>query len=87
MAAEYDGVDALMPAITGEPAAGPARSAATFKAGQPALAHVALPRERLRVIGDAPAAPSSAEALRRRRAGVLADARPRRRTENRRATA
>ncbi|WP_267971389.1 hypothetical protein [Streptomyces glomeratus] len=59
MAAEYDGVDALMAAITGEPLPDAARSDAEFMAGhRAALADVALLRKQLGVLGDALAAPS-----------------------------
>ncbi|MFJ5529064.1 hypothetical protein [Streptomyces sp. NPDC093261] len=58
MAAEYDGVDALMAAITGEPLPDAARSDVEFMTGhRAALADVALLREQLSVLGDALAAP------------------------------
>ncbi|MGW9030021.1 hypothetical protein ACWGQ5_39175 [Streptomyces sp. NPDC055722] len=58
MAAEYDGADALMAAITGEPLPDAARADAEFMAGhRAALADVAVLREQLGIIGDALAAP------------------------------
>ncbi|MET8964880.1 hypothetical protein ABZX69_36320 [Streptomyces sp. NPDC004074] len=58
MAAEYDGVDALMAAITGEPLPDAARADAEFMAGhRAATADVALLREQLSAIGDVLAAP------------------------------
>ncbi|MFD0506295.1 hypothetical protein ACFQ0G_32605 [Streptomyces chiangmaiensis] len=58
MAAEYDGADALMVAITGEPLPGAARADAEFMAGhRAALDDVALLREQLTLIGEALAVP------------------------------
>ncbi|MGI5140000.1 MULTISPECIES: hypothetical protein [unclassified Streptomyces] len=58
MAAEYDGADALMAAITGEPLPDAARADAEFMAGhRAALADVAVLREQLGIIGDTLAAP------------------------------
>ncbi|MFE9131089.1 hypothetical protein ACFYOF_37685 [Streptomyces sp. NPDC007148] len=58
MAAEYDGADALMAAITGEPLPKAARADAEFMAGhRAAAADVALLREQLSAIGDVLAAP------------------------------
>ncbi|MGW2945156.1 hypothetical protein ACWDAF_25905, partial [Streptomyces sp. NPDC001226] len=58
MAAEYDGADALMAAITGEPLPEAARADAEFMAGhRAAAADVALLREQLSAIGDVLAAP------------------------------
>jgi hypothetical protein len=58
VAAEYDGADALMAAITGEPLPDAARADAEFMAGhRAALADVAVLREQLGIIGDALAAP------------------------------
>ncbi|MEU6368368.1 hypothetical protein ABZ876_22130 [Streptomyces sp. NPDC046931] len=58
MAADYDGVDALMAAVTGEPLPDAARSDAEFMVEhRAALADVALLREQLSVLGDALAAP------------------------------
>lgn len=58
MAAEYDGADALMAAITGEPLPDAARADAEFMAGhRAALADVAVLREQLGIVGDALAAP------------------------------
>ncbi|KUJ37118.1 hypothetical protein AB0N87_31955 [Streptomyces sp. NPDC093228] len=58
MAAEYDGADALMAAITGEPLPEAARADAEFMAGhRAAVADVALLREQLSAIGDMLAAP------------------------------
>ncbi|MFE9605362.1 hypothetical protein [Streptomyces hokutonensis] len=55
---EYDGVDALMAAITGEPVPESARADAAFMAEhRAAAADVALLREQLGIIGEALAAP------------------------------
>ncbi|MDV9171618.1 hypothetical protein R6V09_16005 [Streptomyces sp. W16] len=51
---EYDGVDALMAAITGEPVPQAARADAAYMAEhRAATAHVALLREQLGIIGEA----------------------------------
>jgi hypothetical protein len=58
VAAEYDGADALMAAITGEPLPEAARADAVFMAGyRAAQADVVVLREQLGIIGDALAAP------------------------------
>jgi len=55
---EYDGVDALMAAITGEPVPEPARADAAYMAEhRAATADVALLREQLGIIGEALSAP------------------------------
>ncbi|MEV0911313.1 hypothetical protein [Streptomyces hokutonensis] len=55
---EYDGVDALMAAITGEPVSEAARSDAAYVAEhRAATADVALLREQLGIIGEALSAP------------------------------
>jgi len=55
---EYDGVDALMAAITGEPVPEAARADAAYMAGhRAATADVALLREQLGIIGEALSAP------------------------------
>lgn len=60
MAAEYDGADALLAAITGEPLPDEARDDAAFTAEyRAARADVALLREQLGIIGDTLARPAA----------------------------
>ncbi|MFD1663473.1 hypothetical protein ACFSL4_36255 [Streptomyces caeni] len=65
MAAEYDGADALLAAITGEPLPDEARDDAAFTAEyRAARADVALLREQLGIIGDTLARPAARSAAR-----------------------